>query len=715
MTTTSGRAIERPAPAGPARLLVLARVILVLSLFMAAAGLVFNLIDLERFGGAGVKQDWLVSDLPIWIGFLVFPLVGYLLASRRPDHPIGWLLSAIGIAYAVDRLLDPYSRYAFHGGIGGPDLGTMAASLDGAGWVLPIGLTATFLILLFPTGHLPSPRWRWFARATAAEIALVYLWTLFQPGLLEGSGIPHLRNRIGVSWLGPLVPVGQALTALLPVAMVGSAVALVRRYRRSSGVERLQLRWLATAAGLAAALTAIALPIGVAVGWTGSRPGWVQAVEAVTILSFALIPAAIGVAILKYRLYDIDLVVNKAVVYGALAVFITAVYVAIVVGIGAAIGAAGRPNVGLSIAATAVVAFAFQPVRERVQHVANRLVYGRRAAPYEVLSELSNRMAGAYATEELLPRVARLLAEGTGARKAEVWLHVGDALVRQAVWPAEEGEPPSLPCPPDVFPDIAGAARVVEVRDEGEILGALALAKAPGEPLTPPEEKLAADLGRQAGLILRNVRLIEELRASRQRIVAAQDDERRRLERDIHDGAQQQIVALSLATRLAQTSLGPSAPPKALELLDRATEELKEALAELRELARGIHPRILTERGLAAAIQFLAERSPVPVTVHAEANGRLPDQIEATAYFAVSEALANVAKYSRATSATVSAERENGSLVVHVVDDGVGGADPSRGSGIRGLSDRVAAVGGRLEVDSPAGRGTRLTIRLPAG
>ena len=255
----------------------------------------------------------------------------------------------------------------------------------------------------------------------------------------------------------------------------------------------------------------------------------------------------------------------------------------------------------------------------------------------------------------------------------------------------------------------------VPVLDEGELLGALAVRKEAGDALTPPERTLTEDVARQAALLLRNVRLIEELRASRERIVAAQDDERRRLERDIHDGAQQQLVTLSLATRLAGSGLGPDAPPALTDLLERAVEESKQALAELRELARGIHPRILTERGLPAAIRFLAERAPVPVVVEDGTNGegRLPEAVEATAYFAVSEALQNVAKYASASRVVVTTQRENGTLVVRVSDDGVGGADPSKGSGLRGLLDRIDAVGGRLEVESPPGDGTRVTIALP--
>jgi signal transduction histidine kinase len=203
---------------------------------------------------------------------------------------------------------------------------------------------------------------------------------------------------------------------------------------------------------------------------------------------------------------------------------------------------------------------------------------------------------------------------------------------------------------------------------------------------------------------------MEELRASRARLVAAGDAARRRLERDLHDGAQARLVALALMLRSARNRV--SEDEQLGSLLDRAQDELRTSLAELRELARGIHPAVLSERGLEPALQSLVARAPVPVSVEAS-DERLPPPIESAAYFVVSEALANVAKYARATHASVTVERRNGDLTVEVADDGVGGADVARGSGLRGLEDRVAALDGTLTVDSPAGRGTRLRAKIP--
>ena len=203
---------------------------------------------------------------------------------------------------------------------------------------------------------------------------------------------------------------------------------------------------------------------------------------------------------------------------------------------------------------------------------------------------------------------------------------------------------------------------------------------------------------------------MEELRASRARLVTAGDAARRRLERDLHDGAQARLVALALLLRTARMR---ATDDEQAGLLDRAQEELRLSLGELRELARGIHPAVLTERGLEPALQSLVARAPVPVTVESRGAERLPGPVESAAYFVVSEALANVAKYARATHATVMVERSNGHLTIEVADDGVGGADAGNGSGLRGLQDRLAALEGTLWLESPAGHGTRLRAKIP--
>jgi signal transduction histidine kinase len=447
------------------------------------------------------------------------------------------------------------------------------------------------------------------------------------------------------------------------------------------------------------------------------------------LLAILGLPVATGVAILRYRLYDIDVVISRTLVYGALAAFITAVYVGIVVGVGTLVGNGGQPNLVLSIIATAVVAVAFQPLRERLQKVANRLVYGRRATPYEVLSEFSQRVAETYAANEALPRMAMVLAEGTGAERAIVWLRSGDHLKPAATWPPPEATngaaPQETPEPVtisnDAVPDIPGADKVVPVRHQGELLGALTVTKRRGESLTPVEEKLLGDLASQAGLVVKNVGLtnellarLEELRASRQRLVAAQDDERRRLERNLHDGAQQNLVALKVKLGLAEMFAAKDAA-KARQLLAELKEDTDEALNTLRDLARGIYPPLLADRGLGAALEAQARKATVPVEVVADGLGRYPQEVEAAVYFCVLEALQNTQKYAEASGAVVRLSESDGTVAFEVEDDGKG-FDPAtakRGAGLTNMADRLDALGGTIELESEPGAGARLSGTIP--
>jgi signal transduction histidine kinase len=656
-------------------------------------------------GVGGVAGDF--AFLAIEVSFAV---AGFAILRKQATNVIGWILVAIAFGWLVGSVLEFYADLALTRDLPG---GAIALSVSSPLWAPPVVLMGVVLLLRFPNGELPSPRWRIVEWIALVAVILTFVAVILVPTSMAEFDHPELDNPLGIEALAGVLEVLTAVVVVIPVLIIASAIALVRRYRRSSGVERLQMKWLVAAGAAVALAYLVAMAVSFNVSWLASdTPRWIYVLQAIATYSFVLIPVAIGFAILRYKLYGIDVVINKAFVYGSLAAFITVMYVGIVVGLGHLIGSERSP--GLSILATAMVAVAFQPVRTRVQRVANRIVYGKRAAPYDVLSNLSSRMTGSFGTDEVLPRVARLLVDGTGAARVEIWLRVGERLRLAASSPSgDDGMTDLIGVSDTSVPAIPNATTSVPVRDEGELLGVIALRKDAGDAMTPPEQALTADVARQAALLLRNVRLIEELRASRERIVAAQDDERRRLERDIHDGAQQQLVTLSLATRLAESGLGPDAPQPLTDLLERAVDESKQALAELRELARGIHPRILTERGLPAAIRSLAERAPVPVTVEAAEGDRLPEPIEATAYFAVSEALQNIAKYAQASAVEVRTFRENGTLVVRVSDDGVGGADPSKGSGLRGLLDRVDAVGGRLDVHSPDGEGTRVTISLP--
>lgn len=639
-----------------------------------------------------------------------FPLGGILITHRQPRNRIGWLMLGVGLIALFPG--DSYAEYGLlinPGSLPGADI---VAALTAATWAPALGIVGTFLILLFPTGRVPSRRWRFVGWMSGAAIAYVYLLITLMSRRLQTNPALKLRNPLSIHVLGEVQNVLLPTIVVLPLSILMCAVALVQRFRGSEGVERQQLKWLASAGAVVASLYLVAMVGSLLKGNNyAPDPPWLVLIQNVAVQSFLLIPIAIAVAILKHGLYEIDVVINKTLVFGALASFITAVYVGIVVGVGSLAGRGGEPNLALSIAATAIVAVAFQPVRERVQRFANRLVYGTRATPYEVLSNFADRVGGSYDAAELLPRMARTVAQGVGASRVEVWLAIGSGLVREATWPQPTSptQPPG-PVTATGIGDLDGD-RVVPVRHQGELLGGLTVTKPAGEALTPAEDRLLDDVAAQAGLVLRNVKLIEELRNSRQRLVTTSDEERRRLERNLHDGAQQSLVSVALMIRTVRARLGGDDAVGAA--LDSASEQLRMAIEELRELARGIHPAILTDRGLGPAIQSLADRSPVPVIVDYQLTQRPPEPIEITCYFMVAEALTNTAKYASATSATITVTHTDTHLILRISDDGVGGADTTHGSGLRGLTDRIAVINGTLDLTSPPGHGTTLTATIP--
>ncbi|MEO8477203.1 MAG: sensor histidine kinase [Actinomycetota bacterium] len=694
---------------GSLRVRMLARAIFGLTILGAVAGVWVSFLDTQAPG----------TDL-LMFSFFLFPVIGYILAIRRPDNSVSWLMLAIGAALGLSAFIGSYASYAIHGGLGGPDLGAVLEALDQPMWIPIVAIPVTFLLLLFPDGHLPSPRWRWFAWVVGGSMTIVFMAILLLPGKMTDSPFPDLENPLGIAALRPVLAAALVALVMLPIGVIGSLVSLVLRFRRSAGIERLQLRWLVTAAGTVAVLYALALVFSFNYAWGGSdTPRLLTILQGGAIASFGLIPIAIGISVLRYHLFDIDVVINRAVLLGAMAVFISAVYAAIVVGVGALVGTKASPL--LSAAAAAVVALAFQPARRRAQRFADRLVYGHRATPYEVLSQFSERLGNAYATDELLTRMARVLAEGTGAARADVWVRIGDRLRAEAVWP-EDGERPA-PIVASTAGDgsVSSTAMFEPVRHQGELLGALSITGRPGESITHNEEKLVRDLAAQAGLVMRNVALteqlmgtIEELRASRQRLVTAQDEGRRRIERNLHDGAQQQIVAIAVKLRLLGQLLDRD-PGQANAMVADLQADATDALEQLRDLARGIYPPLLADRGLVAALEAQARKATVPIGVRSDGIGRYPQDTEAAVYFCALEALTNVAKYAVATSAEVSFSQADGELRFTVTDDGAGfdTATISYGTGLQGMADRLDAIGGALLVVSRPGEGTTVEGRIP--
>jgi signal transduction histidine kinase len=405
--------------------------------------------------------------------------------------------------------------------------------------------------------------------------------------------------------------------------------------------------------------------------------------------------------------------------------FVALTYVVVVLVGGLLVGRTDAPPLGLSVLATAIVALGFDPMVTRCQRLASWLIAGRRPTPYDALRRFASVVAENRPAEDLTLRMARLLAEGTGAAWAQVWVVVGDRAVPTATWPVEAAVEAAPGPEQRTAPDLPGVRRL-PVLHGGEVLGELVLREQPGIPLTPVELRLFTGLAGQAGLVLRGAQLraaLEqrlrelsareaELRVSRERLVDAQDAARKRLERDIHDGAQQHLVALAVNLRLAAT-LAVTSPPRAEPLLAAQEEAAADAVATLVQLSRGIYPPLLEEQGVAAALRAVAGES---VEVVDLGTGRYPIGVEVAAYFCCLEAIQNAAKHAGATTIRIELRGEPDALAITITDEGVGfdTALTPMGSGLANIRDRVESFGGSLTIDSAPGAGTRIRAVLPA-
>lgn len=622
----------------------------------------------------------------------LFGALGALILRRRPGHVIGWILIAIAGFDTLTRVGDLYTLFGLADLPDFPAPATVERALGWA-WVPTVAGVVVALPQLFPDGRVLSRRWR----------PLLWLGVVAS-GLLSALFIAEPDGDLWWSALAFPLFGGVALASLVP---------LIVRFRRSRGVERQQLKWAFF--GFAASIPLLVL------GTVGTVFG---ALAVWAIPPLLIIPAMITIAVLRYRLFDIDLVISKTLLVACLAGFITIAYVAIVVGIGSLVGAGNKPNLALSVAATAVVAVAFQPVRRALQRLANRLVYGHRATPYDVLSGFATRVGAAEPSPDTLVHLAELMADGTGAQPARVWLRVGSQLRPAATWPPGAANPASsIEVSAAAEAELPEADHALPVRERGELLGILTIAKPRGERVTEADVDLLDRLAAASGVVLRNLRLdaeltqrLEDLEASRRRLVTAQDDARRRIEADLAGGSRAQLTELRQRLSSLVREVDPTTVPKTALLLGQLITATDSALDTLAGLAAGVYPPRLAASGLGAALSEQAAKAAVPVSVQAAGIGRYSPEVEAAVYFSVLEALQNVAKYAGATSAVVRLGQEGRWLRFEVSDDGVG-FDPSAtclGTGLLGIGDRLDIVAGAMNIDSTLGAGTTISGQVPA-
>jgi signal transduction histidine kinase len=680
------------------------------AILSSVAGLVFGLL-------AGSAPD-AVNPTPrgivilFAVCFALAATVGAVIVRRADSHPVGVLVLVAGTAYAAGLAAEGYAKLMAAGGR--LNFGTALASwLDLTSWRLGAVLLAIALAL-FPERRPDSLFTRWLIILLVADGAAVVAVTAFTPGPLDAG--TYQDNPLSGAWLQPAVEAvgspAETLSWVLTALAVGS---VVRRYFRAPAGARRQLRW--------PALLAAVLLVGLLIAFLGFANGVVLQVVPF-LLSVVGLPIAMAAAILSDHLYDIDVIINRSVVYGLLAVTITAVYLATVVVLQLLFLDAEPPTSLITIIALVLVSLIALPARDRLQRLADRMLFGRRSTPYHALASFAEMSAGAWSLQDTAPRLAGLLADATGATLAVVYIRADDQLLPVS---REPGPPSGLEpiAVPDIDATLSGFELATRVERSGELLGAMAVTLPAGRPVRPAERRLIRQLAGQAALVFETLRLTSELsrhaqalaeqaaelRRSRLRLVRAQDAERSRIGRDLHDGSQQHLVAIIARAGLARSQLSRDTT-KADGTLAALQQDTKSALSEIRELVHGIFPPILADRGLVVAVEQRAARLPIDVTVDAEPadrGRRFDESVESAAWFVVSEALTNVLKHAHAQHVTIRFHVDD-MLTIEVIDDGVGIAGRMPGHGLTGMGDRVAALDGAFRlVETPIG-GTTVTV-----
>jgi signal transduction histidine kinase len=621
------------------------------------------------------------------VGVVAFAVVGALVVWQRPGNRLGPLFCVGSVALTTLSAGGVYSRYAAaHPAVGLPG-GVVVSWLADTAAIPTVGLFAAIIPQLYPDGQPLSRRWRPALWCAWAFIVLATVGNALTPQKLES--VPRRANPYALPALHVLWSVMIAVSAPLGLtALLAGLVTLTLRWRRSHGDERQQLKWFLLGISL--------LPVPLMLH--DAAPA---ASDALISLAFTAIPVLLGVAILRYRLYDLNLVVRRAAAYAVVSALVAGIYLAIVAVVEA--GVARDAGLGENVVAAVAAAAAFQPLRALVQRVVDRVFYGDRLRPYEVMTRIGRQVERALVPETVLPGVV------AAVRDALRVPYVGVELDEGARGPWVAAEHGVRPAEVEEFP----------LTYQAETVGRLLVApRAAGRALEPGDRRLLADLARHVGVAAHAVRATLALQRSRADLVTAREEERRRLRRDLHDGLGPTLAGVTLGLAAARAQLR-TAPDEADALLETLVGQAEQAIADIRRVVYGLRPPALDEFGLMRALQLqaqhLATSAPslsVDVGFSGDAAHHLPAAVEVAAFRIASEALANVVRHADATSCSVQLSL-NGALDVVVTDDGRGlPPDQRAGVGVTGMRERADELGGRLTIESD-GRGTRVHARLP--
>jgi len=653
----------------------------------AAASAVAATVGLWALGLVlGAANGHPASAVP-GFGAVVFSVVGALVVWQRPGNRLGTLFCVGGVLLTVLMAGGIYGRYtASHPASGLP--GGMFVSWVANVAALPsIGLFAAVVPQLFPDGRALSRRWRPALWAAWAFIAFATVGNAFTPQELES--VPGRQNPYAITGLRGLWSAMIAVSAPLGlVALVAGLVTLILRWRRSTGDERQQLKWFL----LGISLLPVPLLLHDAV------PALANAMLS---LAFVAIPVLLGVAIFRHRLYDLDLVVRRAVAYVVVSALIASMYLAVVAVVEAAVGR--NATLTEHVVAAVAAAAAFQPLRGLVQRSVDRIFYGDRLRPYEAMNRIGRQLEHALVPDTVLPGVVSAVTEALRVPYAAVELAADDGSWSVA---AEHGRR-------------VGAVEEFPMTYQAELVGRLLISpRASGQQLDQSDRQLVADLARQVGVAAHAVRATLALQRSRAELITAREEERRRLRRDLHEGLGPTLAGVTLGLHAARTQVR-SAPDEAERLLDTLEAQVEQAVGDVRRVVYGLRPPALDEFGLLRALQLQASQleattPTLAVTLDTPEEGlrRLPAAVEVAAYRIACEALTNIVRHSGATACSLRIQL-NGALEVDVADNGRGlPPDHRAGVGLTGMRERANELGGRLTIDSDH-HGTVVRARLP--
>ena len=698
ITSTLSLTSATKADDTPPRLMRLARALAAAVIVVMALNFVMVVWYVVRTGDT---TSFLSHQMMTPFLSIIYTGLGVLIIKHRPRNPIGWIFLIVSSSYVLSALAAGALLYtSILPAPLGPSLLDLATWLGNWAWLPAQLLPLTFVFLLFPDGHLLSPRWRIIGWAAGLGLLSLMLGLAAHPGpIADWASQP---NPFGIAGservLDSLMTVGSILLA---IGVFGSMAAIAVRFRRSKGIERARMKWLVYAAILILIAGAFTLPY-----WLSGNLANGLALELSIVLTNLVtlgIAVAVTIAIVGYRLYDIDVIINRTLVYSVMTGVIILIYSLVVGTASVFFGSSG--NWLLALVATGLVAVLFQPIRDRLQRGVNRLLYGQRDEPFEVLTRLGQSLEQS-AADTALPALVDTVAQALRLPYVDLQERQGDRFVTVAATGRPVDDPVSFPM-------------IYQAEEIGRLLVG---SRTPGETLGAADEHLLRNIARQAGATVYDTRLTADLQRSRQQIVASREEERRRLRRDLHDGLGPSLASLLLEARVLRRMIRED-PAAAEGLADEIQADIRATIDDVRRVVNELRPPALDDLGLVPALQVMAAKlgrsddqgTPgLSVQVDAPADlPSLPAAVEVAAYRIVQEGLANVLHHAQARQAVVRIW-VNGDLRVEVWDDGAGFQTRRRGGvGLISMRERAAELGGRCEISSTPGGGTLITATLP--